>query len=118
MQRIYRGTVTDYDATKTRNRPFEQVRGPGPAYCLIYRGESYLIDPQVTTSPECDAPRDYQLIYRGEIYAVHKTAEGKRYINHGPETIPLTPLQKGGSDSKSPFLKGDLGGSSTIVNKG
>jgi Domain of unknown function (DUF4278) len=117
MQRIYRGTVTDYDPTKTHNRPFEQVRGTGPADRLIYRGESYLIDPQVTTSPKFDPPRDYELIYRGEIYAVHKTAEGKRYINHGPKTIPLTPLPKGGPDSKSPFLKEDLGGSSPATTK-
>jgi hypothetical protein len=99
MRRIYRGTVTDYDATKTRNRPFEQVRGPGPAYHLIYRGESYLIDPQVTTSPEFDSARDYQLIYRGEIYAVHKTAEGKRYIDYGPNMIPLTPKSHAQSPS-------------------
>jgi Domain of unknown function (DUF4278) len=117
MQRIHRGHVYDYDPTKTRNQPFQQVRTTGPAYRLMYRGESYLIDPQVTTSPEFDAPRDYQLIYRGETYAVHKTAEGKRYINHGPKAIPLPPLRKGEPDSKSPFLKGDLGGSPTVTTK-
>lgn len=78
MKLIYRANTYDYDATLLK-RTTQKLAEPRPAYRLIYRGVSYLVDPAAT--PEKSAgPATYELICRGTVYQVSQTIAGNRSI--------------------------------------
>lgn len=70
MQLIYRGTT--YERHPSSGRPFQQVREPGAAYNLSYRGVTYRIDPNAKPTEVPVKPVAYKLIYRGVTYLVHR----------------------------------------------
>lgn len=74
MKLIYRGTTYDRNPDKTPGRPFQQVRGNGPAYNLTYRGVTYRVDPNSKSAEVPIVPAAYKLIYRGITYFVNSTA--------------------------------------------
>lgn len=76
MKLIYRGMTYERHPSKASSRPFQQVREPGAAYYLSYRGVTYQIDPN-TKPAEPARPVVYQATYRGITYFVKKTARGE-----------------------------------------
>jgi hypothetical protein len=78
MKLIYRANTYDYDATLLR-RTDRAMSEPASAYRLIYRGVSYLVDPEVTPE-KTDRPASYELICRGTVYRVSQTIAGHRSI--------------------------------------
>ena len=81
MKLYYRGVSYEYDSTKVGSRktaqPFKQVREFGPAYNLIYRGNTYRVDPNVKPAEVPVPPATYKLIYRGVTYLVNRTVQGE-----------------------------------------
>jgi Domain of unknown function (DUF4278) len=81
MKLIYRANIYDYDPAQSTNRPFQQIRGVGPAYTLTYRGVTHQIDPQSRlASPGASTgaqtkPETYELIYRGNVYLVQRPVQ-------------------------------------------
>jgi Domain of unknown function (DUF4278) len=79
MKLIYRANVYDYDPTQSLNRPFQQIRGVGPAYTLTYRGVTHRIDPQsasaISSTGAQTKPATYELIYRGNVYRVQSPVQ-------------------------------------------
>lgn len=90
MKLIYRATTYDYAPSKFASRPFQQVRGPGPAYNLIYRGVTYRVDPNAKPAKVPVLPAAYNLIYRGVTYLVNRTAQGKVTVVIQPRTSQKT----------------------------
>ncbi|WP_250123427.1 DUF4278 domain-containing protein [Chroococcidiopsis sp. CCMEE 29] len=68
MELIYRGTTYERHPSKASGRPFRQVREPGVAYNLSYRGVTYRIDPNAKPAEVPVKPVAYKLIYRGVTY--------------------------------------------------
>ncbi len=79
MKLIYRANTYDYDATLLM-RTDRAIPKPASTYRLIYRGVSYLVDPEAVTSEKPDRPASYELICRGTIYRVSQTMAGYRSI--------------------------------------
>jgi hypothetical protein len=79
MKLIYRANSYDYDATLLM-RTERIISSPRPAYSLIYRGDSYLVDPKTATPEKPDRPDSYELICRGTIYRVSQATAGHRSI--------------------------------------
>ncbi|MDV2992183.1 MAG: hypothetical protein N4J56_001837 [Chroococcidiopsis sp. SAG 2025] len=76
MKLTYRGVTYDRHPSQADNRSFQQVREPGAAYNLSYRGVTYRLDPNAQPV-ESARPVTYQAIYRGITYFVRKTARGE-----------------------------------------
>jgi hypothetical protein len=79
MKLFYRSTSYEYDSDRQRlgntgrpGRPAHLSRSP---YTLIYRGETYQIDPNIPALPQ-ELPQNYELIYRGTVYRVSRDAQG------------------------------------------
>ncbi|HEY9662059.1 MAG TPA: DUF4278 domain-containing protein [Allocoleopsis sp.] len=95
MQLIYRGTTFNYNPAHIHARPSVQrnsVQRSGAAYELIYRGNTYRVDPTVATTTPAK-PMEYQLIYRGSTYRVNRDEQGEVAIvpaNTAPKHKPLT----------------------------
>ncbi|MCF2145265.1 DUF4278 domain-containing protein [Desmonostoc muscorum LEGE 12446] len=81
MKLYYRGLSYEYDpsqvGSKKTEQPFQPVPQIGSAYNLMYRGVSYLVDPNSKSVEVPLAPVTYQLSFRGITYFVNKTAQGK-----------------------------------------
>jgi hypothetical protein len=81
MKLYYRGLSYEYDPSKADNRktgkPFQQIRGIGSAYDLIYRGATYHVDPNIKAAEVPVPPATYTLIYRAITYLVNRTAQGE-----------------------------------------
>lgn len=76
MKLIYRGTTYDRHPSQASSRPFGQVREPGAAYNLSYRGVTYRIDPNAKPVKPVQTAA-YKAIYRGITYFVNPTARGE-----------------------------------------
>ncbi|HEY9602640.1 MAG TPA: DUF4278 domain-containing protein [Allocoleopsis sp.] len=92
MKLYYRGLSFEYDpaqvvSSKTR-KPFQQVRGTGPAYDLIYRGSIYHVDPNIKAVEVPVSPATHTLIYRGITYLVNRTAQGVVTVVTKPASTP------------------------------
>jgi hypothetical protein len=92
MKLYYRGLSFEYDpyqvvSSKTR-KPFQQVRGTGSAYDLIYRGSTYHVDPNIKAVEVPVSPATYTLIYRGITYLVNRTAQGEVTVVIQPAGTP------------------------------
>jgi hypothetical protein len=78
MKLIYRGVTYDYNPAPSRahnaGRPSRSTPAQVP-YTLIYRGQTYSIDPNAR-STEAPMPAEYDLLYRGTAYQVRRDAEG------------------------------------------
>lgn len=73
MQLTYRGATFNYNSSQSAARhPFQQVRQPGAAYNLRYRGIPYQVDPNFETEEVSEQPRTYELCYRGLKYRVNR----------------------------------------------
>ena len=89
MKLTYRGTTYDRHPSQADNRPFQQVREPGAAYNLSYRGVTYRLDPNAQPV-ESARPVTYQAIYRGITYFVRKTARGEVLaFLHADSVLPV-----------------------------
>jgi Domain of unknown function (DUF4278) len=76
MKLIYRGNTYDHDPAQSLNRPFQQIRGVGPAYTLTCRGVTHQIDPQrPVPSGAQTKPATYELIYRGDVYRIQRPVQ-------------------------------------------
>ncbi|MBD3887218.1 DUF4278 domain-containing protein [Phormidium tenue FACHB-886] len=74
MQLIYRGTLFNYNPAHINAR--RSVQHSESAYELIYRGNTYQVDPAVATTAPAK-PIEYQLIYRGSTYRVNRNEQGE-----------------------------------------
>lgn len=86
MKLIYRGTTFDYNPSQTPGRSFQQVREPGPAYTLTYRGVPYRVNPNAKLSQAPARPATDKLIYRGMTYWVNCKEQGEVTATTAPET--------------------------------
>lgn len=78
MQLIYRGTTLNYTPSQSvAHRPFQQIRQPGAAYNLRYRGITYQVDPNIEIEKVFEQPRTYELCYRGLKYRVNRNEQGE-----------------------------------------
>lgn len=68
MNLIYRGTSYERHSSIASSRPFVQVREPGAAERLSYRGVSYCIAPQTESTQVPAKLVGHKLIYRGITY--------------------------------------------------
>ena len=68
MKLIYRGITYERHPSSSSGRPFQQVREPGAAYNLSYRGVTYRIDPNAKPTEVPVKLVAYRLIYRGVTY--------------------------------------------------
>ncbi|MGL4623241.1 DUF4278 domain-containing protein [Chroococcidiopsis sp.] len=68
MKLTYRGMTYERHPSKASDRPFVQVREPGAAYNLSYRGVTYRIDPQTKATQVPTTLVGHKLIYRGITY--------------------------------------------------
>jgi hypothetical protein len=93
MKLIYRANSYDYDATLLM-RTDRIIPNPGPAYRLIYRGASYLVDPKTAMPQKPDRPASYELICRGTIYRVSQTAGHRSIEVQYPVRSRLSPRLK------------------------
>jgi Domain of unknown function (DUF4278) len=71
MKLIYRGATYDYHSAKPQRQPTRRSE----AYTLMYRGETYRVDPNAIAQPV--VPAQYELIYRGVTYWVKRDEAGK-----------------------------------------
>lgn len=76
MKLTYRGVTYNRHPSQADNCPFQQVREPGAAYNLGYRGVTYQLAPNAQPV-ESARPVTYQAIYRGITYFVRTTARGE-----------------------------------------
>lgn len=74
MNFTYRGTTYERHSAKVGDRPFQQVREPGAAYNLNYRGVTYRIDLDAKSAAVSVEPVTHKLIYRGVTYLVTRNA--------------------------------------------
>ncbi|OWY63641.1 hypothetical protein B7486_51925 [cyanobacterium TDX16] len=68
MKLTYRGMTYERHPSKADARPFVQVREPGAAYHLSYRGVTYRIEPQTKATQVPAKLVGHKLIYRGITY--------------------------------------------------
>lgn len=85
MQLIYRGTTFNYNPAHINDRC--PVQCSESAYKLIYRGNTYRVDPTVATIASAK-PMEYKLIYRGSTYQVSRN-EQDEMIAIAPSTSAL-----------------------------
>lgn len=90
MQLIYRGTTFDYNPAHINAR--HPAQRSGSAYELIYRGDTYRVDPTVAAIASAK-PMEYELIYRGSTYYINCNKQGEIVAiaptnspKHGTET--------------------------------
>lgn len=78
MKLIYRATTFDYNPAKVAaRRPFQRTRRTDKsAYELMYRGNTYRVDPNVITQAPVK-PAAYELIYRGMFFRVNRNEQGE-----------------------------------------
>jgi hypothetical protein len=74
MQLIYRGTTFNYTPAHINTQ--RSAQRSGAAYELIYRGNTYQVDPTIATTAS-KKPMEYKLIYRGSTYQVNRNEQGK-----------------------------------------
>ena len=72
MKLIYRGITYERYPSSSSARPFQQVREPGAAYNLRYRGVTYRVDPNALPASVLVKPAAYKLIFRGVAYLVNR----------------------------------------------
>ena len=72
MQLVYRGITYERHPSSSSARPFLQVREPGAAYNLRYRGVTYRVDPNALPASVVVKPVAYKLIFRGVAYLVNR----------------------------------------------
>lgn len=86
MKLIYRGLTYDYNPAKGAvHYPFRRTRTPQSTYELIYRGNTYRVEPNTITKAFAK-PVAYELIYRGITYWVDR--------NEQDEVIAIAPICK------------------------
>ena len=68
MKLMYRGMTYERRPSKADGRPFVQVREPGAADRLSYRGVTYCIEPQTKATQVPAKLVGHKLIYRGITY--------------------------------------------------
>ena len=77
MKLIYRGVTYDYEASKDAARPpFQRLHLFKSPYELIYRGNTYRVDPTMIEKASVQ-PITYELSYRGATYRVNRNEQGK-----------------------------------------
>ncbi|MEG4115083.1 MULTISPECIES: DUF4278 domain-containing protein [unclassified Microcoleus] len=75
MKLIYRGTTYDYNPANVAARhPSQPTPTRDSAYELIYRGNTYRVDPNAITKTPVK-PTSYELIYRGITYWVNRNEQ-------------------------------------------
>lgn len=75
MKLIYRGITYERHPSSSSARPFQQIREPGAAYNLCYRGVTYRVDPNALPAEVPAKPVAYKLIYRGVAYLVNRNVQ-------------------------------------------
>jgi hypothetical protein len=86
MKLIYRGVAYDYNPDKGAARyPFRRIHTSRSTYELIYRGNTYRVDPNAIPKASVQ-PVSYELIYRGVTYLVNRNKQG--------EVIAIAPICK------------------------
>jgi hypothetical protein len=77
MKLIYRGLSFDYDPARSAvSRSFERTHVSQTPYELIYRGNTYWVDPNALVKAFVQ-PITYELLYRGITYQVNRNEQGK-----------------------------------------